>query len=186
MFDHIPAPANDNREPGWEYALQPGDVVSFRFPLTEGKFGAAGERPKARPCLVLEVGRVGDLRLATIAYGTSSKHKANRGRDLRVECDAEIEAAGLIEPTRFVGVRRVMVPLGHGAFNLANRDCPVLGQLTGGAFEAMQVLRARFQAEHDMAAEFRAAKRLKEKPYLRYLNGRRHLMTPDLLLGEDA
>lgn len=185
MF-YQPIPANDNEAPSWKKSLAPGDVVSFRFPLTEGERGAAGERPKARPCLVLEVGRVGDLRIATIAYGTSSKHKANRGRDLRVECHTEIEAAGLAEPTRFVGVRRVMVPLGHCAFNLAHRDTPVLGHLTGVAFEAMQVLRARFQAEHDMAAEFRAAKRLKEKPHLRYVNGRRHLMTPELLLGEDA
>ncbi|NVO25723.1 hypothetical protein [Donghicola mangrovi] len=181
MFDQ-PTPANDNTAPSWEAMLAPGDIVSFRFPMSERK--ATGERPKARPCLVLEVGQVGQLTLATLAYGTTSNGKANRGRDLVVAVDEEITSAGITGPTRFVGIRRVMVPIGHSAFNLAHRDTPVLGHLSGGAFEAMQNLRARFQAERDMAAEFRDAKRLARHASRTLPDGRRDMLTPDLLMGD--
>lgn len=183
MFDQ-PTPANNNTAPNWEATLAPGDVVSFRFPMSERK--ATGERPKARPCLVLEVGQVGHLKLATLAYGTTSSGKFNKGRDLLVAADEEIASAGLASETRFVGIRRVMVHIGHSAFNLAHRDTPVLGHLSGGSFEAMQTLRARFQAEGDMATELRNAQWLATRPSRMMPDGKRCMLTPDLMLGGRA
>jgi hypothetical protein len=132
---------------------------------------------------VLEVGHVRTLRLATLAYGTTSASRANRGREVRVLHPDEIADAGLMEPTRFVCVRRVMVPVGHKAFTLGGRATPVLGHLTGAAFEDMQKLRARFQAERDMAAEFRAAKKLATRPNREFPGGRRDVLTPALVGG---
>ena len=47
--------------------LNPGDIVSFRFPYSEGM------APYARPCLVLDATEDELL----LAYGTSSRERAN-------------------------------------------------------------------------------------------------------------
>ena len=78
-------------------ALQPGDLVAFRFPYAEGV------SPYARPCLVLETTTAEVL----LAYGTSSRGRANRGLEIRVNRD--FAACGLVRPTRFVTARRVRV-----------------------------------------------------------------------------
>lgn len=87
--------------------IQSGDIVSFRFPSTEGDV-----HEKARPCLVLAIS--GDQ--ATVVYGTSSAHRANRGLELRVTRQDDLDALHLRHPTRFVGARRVTVGLDSPRF----------------------------------------------------------------------
>jgi len=48
----------------WRDHVTYGDIVSFRFPLAE--MDATG-RPKARPCLILEIEVKGDQRYALLA-----------------------------------------------------------------------------------------------------------------------
>ncbi len=89
MTEHFTPPA--------ALALQPGDLVAFRFPYAEGG------SPYARPCLVLETTTAEVL----LAYGTSSRGRANQGLEIRVNRD--FAACGLVRPTRFVTARRVRV-----------------------------------------------------------------------------
>ncbi|WP_245243359.1 hypothetical protein [Pararhodobacter sp. SW119] len=65
--------------PAWQAHLSPGDIVTFRFPLSQADPSAA---PKPRPCLVLEIEELAGLRFALIAYGTTSARKANWGYEI--------------------------------------------------------------------------------------------------------
>lgn len=97
----------------WRNHVSYGDIVSFRFPLAEE--GSVG-RPKARPCLILDIEEKGRQRYALIAYGTTSRRRFSIGYEVHVRRRADYIAAGLNEPTRFVGARRVLVPLTHSGF----------------------------------------------------------------------
>src|SRR6056297_3466544 len=97
----------------WQDHLSYGDIVSFRFPLAEE--GHTG-RPKARPCLVLDIETHGGERYALLAYGTTSRRRSNIGYEVHVRRKVEYLSAGLNEPTRFVGARRLLVPLDHNGF----------------------------------------------------------------------
>ena len=56
-------------EPNWQDTIQRGDVVLFRFPIdTDGELTP----PKRRPCLVLDVRKIGDSKFVTLAYGCPS------------------------------------------------------------------------------------------------------------------
>ena len=111
----------------WHARLAPGDVVSFRFPVADPGRGA---RVKKRPCLVLEVRVVEGRRHALLAYGTSVRSRANRGREIRVRRPEGLAQAGLHRPTRFVGARSVTVPLDDPRFVVsAQTGSPVLGRL---------------------------------------------------------
>lgn len=112
----------------WREGLEPGHVVSFRFPLAERMHGAR-RLAKRRPCLVLNIDRSGATPTATLAYGTGADTTANVGLELHVVGEAERAAAGVLRPTRFVGVRRVTVPLSDPAFILNAAGTPVLGRL---------------------------------------------------------
>ena len=156
MFDH-PALSQVPRQAvaDWRDALRHGDVVSFRFPV-EGD----GATPKTRPCLVLDIEPHGARRHALLAYGTTSGSKANRGCEVAVIRPDLIAAAGLRRPTRFVGARRILVPLQHSAFAVSGETgSPVLGRLEGPALERLNRVRARIHAEADIAAERRDARR---------------------------
>lgn len=138
----------------WREALTWGDIISFRFPV-EG----AGDPPKNRPCLVLDIARSGGAHYAVVAYGTSADTPANRGYEVRLT-GAEARAAGLHRPTRFVGSRRLLVSLDHpGIVICAATGAPVIGRLTDAAFERMNAVRARLHAEADIAADRRSERR---------------------------
>lgn len=148
--------------PVWQAELQRGDVVLFRFPVAEGS--QAPLSPKRRPCLVLEVHDRLGRRAATLAYGTSSSGKANSGYNVVVSGQNSMEHAGLKQPTRFVGVRRITVSLDHSGFDLADITAsPVIGRLDEALAERMNAVRARIQAEADIAREIRREKREEQR-----------------------
>jgi len=137
----------------WQETLAVGDVVSFRFPIAED---GANIAPKARPCLVLDIAEIGGVRYATLAYGTTSKRRANTGYEVRLGKPSEYRAAGLHEPTRFVGKRRMMVPLDHSGFVICGATgAPVPGRVSGAAEARMEAIRGRIHAEADIAADRR-------------------------------
>lgn len=143
--------------PAWQDHITPGDIVSFLFPLSEETSDA---QPKARPCLILDIETKGDVRYALLAYGTTSRRRANVGYEVHVRRRADYLSAGLDEPTRFVGARRLLVPLGHKGFVICRSiGSPVLGRLDGEAFKAMNAVRGRIHAEHDIATERRSFRR---------------------------
>lgn len=143
--------------PAWQDHISPGDIVSFRFPLAEE--GHSG-RPKARPCLVLDLEEHGGKRYALLAYGTTSRRRSNIGYEVHVRRRADYLAAGLNEPTRFVGARRLLVPLNHSGFSVRRATgSAVLGRISGAPFTSMNAVRGRIHAEHDIAADRRNARR---------------------------
>jgi hypothetical protein len=143
--------------PAWQDHISQGDVVSFRFPLAEE---ASAGQPKARPCLILDIVTMGGDRYAVLAYGTTSHRRSNVGYEVHVRRRDEYFSAGLDEPTRFVGARRLLVPLTHRGFAICRATgSAVLGRLDGEAFEAMNVVRGRIHAERDMAADRRSDRR---------------------------
>lgn len=141
----------------WQDHLSYGDIVSFRFPLAEEEHTG---RPKARPCLVLEIENKGGQRYALLAYGTTSRRRSNIGYEVHVRRKADYLSAGLKEPTRFVGARRLLVPLNHSGFVISNATgAPVLGRIDGNPFDAMNAVRGRIHAERDIAADRRERRR---------------------------
>ena len=141
----------------WQDHVSHGDIVSFRFPLAEEE---SAEAPKARPCLVLDIEEIGSQRYALLAYGTTSRRRSNIGYEIHVRRRAEYLSAGLDEPTRFVGMRRLLVPLSHRGFVLCRAtSSPVLGRLDGAPFADMNAVRGRIHAEADIAADRRSRRR---------------------------
>ena len=141
----------------WRDHVSHGDIVSFRFPLAEKD--AAG-RPKTRPCLILDIEEKGGQRCALIAYGTTSRRRSNIGYEVHVRRRADYIAAGLNEPTRFVGARRLMVPLSHSGFVICGATgSAVLGRLDGKPLDVLNAVRGRIHAMRDIAEERREARR---------------------------
>lgn len=155
MLDTITT--NLTMTPAWQDHVSAGDIVSFRFPLAEE--GSTGQ-PKARPCLILDVEEIGGQRYALLAYGTTSHRRSNVGYEVHVRRQAEYLSAGLDEPTRFVGARRLLVPLTHPGFAIcAATGAPVLGRLDGAPVGEMNAVRGRIHAERDIAAGRRTPRR---------------------------
>ncbi|RVV96523.1 hypothetical protein EKE94_18290 [Mesobaculum littorinae] len=143
--------------PVWRDHLSYGDIVSFRFPLAEE---ASTGQPKARPCLVLDIETQDNQRYALLAYGTTSRRRSNVGYEIHVRRRDEYLPAGLDEPTRFVGARRLLVPLTHSGFAICRATgSAVLGRLDGAPFEDMNAVRGRIHAEADIAADRRSRRR---------------------------
>ncbi len=141
----------------WRDHVSHGDIVSFHFPLAEED---SQGRPKARPCLILDIEVHDGIRYALISYGTTSRRRSNIGYEVHVRRRADYLAAGLREPTRFVGARRLLVPLTHSGFVICGATgSAVLGRLDGNPFEAMNAVRGRIHAEHDIAKERRSRRR---------------------------
>lgn len=155
MFDTINI--NLKMTPVWQDHVTPGDIVSFRFPLAEDD--STGQ-PKARPCLILDIEMIGNQRYALIAYGTTSHRRSNVGYEVHVRRRNDYQTAGLDEPTRFVGARRLLVPLTHKSFVIFRATgSAVLGRLAGEPFEAMNAVRGRIHAAQDIAAEHQLRRR---------------------------
>ncbi len=155
MLDN--APTLSTMTTAWRDHVSHGDIVSFRFPLAEE--GSKG-RPKARPCLILEIDVRDGISYALLAYGTSSRRRSNIGYEVHVRRRADRLMSGLDAATRFVGARRLLVPLTHTGFVVCSATgSAVLGRLEGAPFVAMNAVRGRIHAEHDIAAEHRSRRR---------------------------
>ncbi|QPZ93394.1 hypothetical protein [Thioclava electrotropha] len=114
--------------------LFPGDIVSFRFPHSEGM------APYARPCLVLDASDKEVL----LAYGTTSRSRANVGFELRVT--AEFAECGLDKASRFVLARRVRVARADPRLVPNALGTPVLGRLTEALRRRQNDLFAQIEA----------------------------------------
>mgnify|MGYP000554008539 CR=1 FL=1 len=159
MFDASPTAA----EADWKTTLSHGDVVAFRFPVVDGESGA---RPKTRPCLVFDTLEIRGEPYALIADGTSVRVRADTGLQVRVSGAAASEA-GLHRDTWFLGARRLLVPLGHSGFSIAAElGSPVIGRLGGEAYERLNAVRARLDAQRDIAADRRERRRAAPRPTL--------------------
>ena len=144
----------------WQDNLQRGDIVCARFPVSDSD----GEPCKLRPCVVMEIGEIDGTKTAVIAYGTTSEGKANAGYEVRLRRPEVLKALGLYAPTRFVCSRRLIVSLDNAMFEAPKgRGTPVLGRLSGEELERLNALRARLQAEADIAAERRAERRKRHR-----------------------
>ena len=141
--------------------LQRGDVVLFRFPLAEED--AQPGAPKRRPCLVLATLTTGADRFVEIAYGPSTDTRANRGYEVIVKQSAARETAGLAKPTRFGRARRIIVHVGHSGFHSRTKGPQIIGRLDETLLERMNAVRARIQAEADIAAYYREERRREEQ-----------------------
>lgn len=135
----------------WHLTLMYGDIVSYRFPTDESA------PHKARPCLVLDILRHRGKRYALLAYGTTSRSTFNAGLEVRLLHPDSATSAGLDRPTRFVGMRRITVPLGCNRFvPHPVLGTPVLGRLAGGHYATVLLIRAKLRED---AAEARRQKR---------------------------
>jgi hypothetical protein len=150
MSDETNLPSRND----WKAGVRSGDIILFAFPIQRA---APGETPKARPCVVLDVVTVCGERHLLLAYGTSVNTPANRGQEIAVTDAEHIRDAGIDKPTRFVGARRMVVPLDHAGFVTSRQRNPVIGQLTGEARERLDVVRAHIAATAAHAAQRRAA-----------------------------
>ncbi len=71
--------------------------------------------------MTLNIKTTGGIRYAVIAYGTTSRRRSNVGEEIHVRKREAFTAAGLNEPTRFIGGRRILVPLTHSGFEVASK-----------------------------------------------------------------
>lgn len=135
----------------WTLTLTYGDIVSFRFPTDDAA------KPKARPCLVLDIVRKRGRRYAVLAYGTSSRCTHNAGQEVQLLNREEATLAGLDRPTRFVGARRVTVPVtSHGFVCCTELKTPVLGRVVGAEYARVLSIRSRLQIEAAQARRERS------------------------------
>ncbi len=157
---HDPKPIT--AEPIWPDDLRRG--VRFRFPVAEED----GAKPKRRPCLVLESGKLNGRRSVTLAYGTGAPAKGKYGYEVIGKGKAAMIAAGLTKPTRFVCIRRITVSTEHPGVEVAQGSgTPVIGRLDAPLLQRMNDVRARLWAEHDMAAERRHERDLERRRWQR-------------------
>lgn len=142
--------------------LERGDVVLFRFPTSEEE-DTEGGAPKRRPCLVLDVFERGCERYVQLAYGTSAHTRANRGYEVLVKQRDSRAVAGLRKPTRFIGARRVTVHVQNSGLRGPAEGPKILGRLDDALLARMHAIRARIQAEADIAAHYREECRREEQ-----------------------
>lgn len=161
MLDATETEARPAGLQNWRDTLIWGDVLAFRFPHMEGD---ETYRPKARPCVVLDVVTIAGQRFVTLGYGTSSHSRANRGYEVWVSTVEALAESGIDRPTRFVCSRRITVSDRHPGFCLAERGTPVIGRLAGAERERLNDIRARIFAEADIAAEIRERRRSRRQP----------------------
>ena len=105
-----------------------GDIVAFKYPYRQGI------SPYARPCLVLEA----TTREILLAYGTTSRSRANAGFEIRV--NAAFSACGLSEASRFVLARRIRIDQQDRRLTLNTEGSPIIGRLTEDLIERKQFL----------------------------------------------
>ncbi|MEI4264271.1 hypothetical protein, partial [Roseovarius sp. D0-M9] len=137
----------------WHNHLSHGDIVRFRLP---GAGRPVTERLEARPCLVLDIETVGTRRCAILIPAVSARRPASGARSVILFQRPEYRAAGLSGPTRFPIRSRLIVPLVDEGFvpvETTGTDTPVIGRLTGDAFERMNAERGRLHALRDIRAD---------------------------------
>lgn len=106
--------------PGAARPLSTGDIVSFRFPHSDGP----GD--KDRPCLVIHVDdATGE---AVLAYGTSIFPREREDYSLTVMTDVSMKLANLEKPTRFLCKRRLRVKRTDQRFAPNSEGDVVIGQ----------------------------------------------------------
>lgn len=137
----------------WQEIIERGDVVLFRFPIADEDDSNRDQKPKRRPCLVLNVFNKSETTFVELAYGTSAPTKANRGHEVRVTQRASCHSAGLNKPSRFVCARRVIVSLNHPGFDGGDGRGILIGRLDSSLIERMNAVRVRIHAEVDIQAD---------------------------------
>ncbi|WGT52615.1 hypothetical protein [Thioclava nitratireducens] len=141
-------PAKPPRLKPWSDTIKAGDIISYRFPLREG---VTEERPKPRPCLVLAVSHHNGQRWLCVAYGTSSRKKALNPLGIELSLTAAM-ACGLDRATGFLGSRTRVIRTNDPALSVCpDLRTPVLGALSGRAFERMLLVQKRLLAQHAAA-----------------------------------
>ena len=151
-------------------SLHPGDIVSFHFPHREG------DAPYPRPCLVMETTEDE----VVLAYGTTSKEKANAGCEIRL--NADFADCGLQRATRFVLARRLRVAMNDPRLApRASDGSPVIGRLTSGLHCRLQDLRNLISASWPNAALRQQAERHGIHPQRQPRRGRGRGMGADRL-----
>lgn len=109
--------------PGATRPLSTGDIVSFRFPHSDGP----GD--KDRPCLVIHVDdATGEV---VLAYGTSIFPEKLAEFSLTVTNVANLAVLNLVKPTRFLCRRRVRVQQSDPRFAPNSEGEVVIGQFPG-------------------------------------------------------
>jgi hypothetical protein len=121
-------------------ALAPGDITLFRFPVAEGTDDPA---TKVRPCLVFDRRTYGGDEFIDLAYGTTSRSRANAGYELHVTRRRDIDAAGLTSATRFICARRVLVQPHHPGFLLPEGRDPFVGRISPDLMLRLQELQGK-------------------------------------------
>jgi hypothetical protein len=109
--------------PGAARPLSTGDIVSFRFPHSDGP----GD--KDRPCLVIHVDDVTGE--AVLAYGTSIFPEKLTELSLTVKNAANLAVLNLVKPTRFLCKRRIRVQPSDPRFASNSEGDVLIGQFPG-------------------------------------------------------
>ncbi len=137
----------------WRNHLSVGDVLLYGFPLLDGN---DEEPPVLRPCIVTGFTRVGSYRCVVLAPGFLPGSR-QRGYEVHVRSATEMTGTGLRKPTSFDLNRRLPISLGTARFpTISGQKSPVLGHLPERMMERLHAVRARIQAERDIAAAKRA------------------------------
>lgn len=100
--------------------ISPGDIVSFRFPHSDGPGN------KDRPCLVIHADD--DTGEVILAYGTSIFSRERADYSLTVMSEVSMKLAKLAKPTRFLCERRLRVKRTDQRFAPNSEGDVVIGQ----------------------------------------------------------
>lgn len=134
----------------WPSGVRFGDIVQFRALCDDGTFA------DALPCLVLDATHRADRARLLLAPGQPVSAARDRAYEIGVRAPSQLIEAGLAGPTVFLGASRISVSSTHAGFVPdAGTGSPVIGRLSGPAFDRMNAVRARIQAEADIAAYYR-------------------------------
>ena len=86
--------------------------------------------------------------------------KSNRGFEIRLRKPSDHRRAGFDHGTKFVGSRRLTVPLTHRGWTVSPATgSPILGRLSGPTQARMDAVRARLAAQADAGAWCRGKRR---------------------------
>ncbi|WP_209427455.1 hypothetical protein [Pararhodobacter sp. SW119] len=131
----------------WQKRLAVGDVVCCLFPLPSANLRVT---PAPRPCLILEVCKVVGRQYAVLALGCAARSFLPHVAELQVTSPEEIRLAGLAQPTRFLLLQRVTVPLNDSAFLIhPNTATPIMGRLSDAARERLRELQVRLHSPQE-------------------------------------
>jgi hypothetical protein len=146
--------AVSTRIANWPTSVRYGDIVMFRTVHDDG------ERAQPIPCLVLEAHRTAVIARLLLAPSVTECPGRDRAYAIGVRAPSQVIAAGLTSPKQFIGASRMLVSAGHSGFVASSASGSlIIGRLTETSFERMNAVRARLQAEADIAAYDRARKR---------------------------